>query len=479
MILTKIKQINKYLWEIPINFKKGMQVPARIYASREMLKSVEDKAIKQLINCASLPGVFKYVLGMPDIHSGYGPPIGGVGAIKLTGGVISPGFVGFDENCGVRLLRSNLSYKDIQPYLEKLAQKLQKEIPSGLGKGRKKKLNISEINNILKEGVHYLVKNGFGEKEDIENCEEEGYMKEADPSCVSERAKKRGRSQVGTLGSGNHFLEIQMVKKIFNYDIARQFDLFEGQITLMIHSGSRGLGHQNCADYLRIAEKSMEKYKIKLPDKKLACFPFESQEGQNFFKAMSAACNYAWANRQMITFYARRVWKNIFGSQNASLSLLYDIAHNIAKIEEYKIDKQKIKLIIHRKGATRALPAGHPNLPEIYKKTGQPVLLPGSMGTSSYICVGTEKSRESFYTVSHGAGRIISRRQAIKTISGNKVIRELEKKGIIVKCFSKRGIAEEAPKVYKDIDKVVKVIHQAGLAKKVAQLIPLAVIKGE
>ncbi len=478
MIKENFIKINDWLWEIPKFFRKDMKVPARIYASKKLLEETENEALIQLVNTTTMPGMVKYALAMPDIHSGYGPPIGGVGAFKLSQGVISPGFVGYDENCGVRLLKSEYLEKEIQPYLDKLATEIQKEVPSGLGRGRQIKLSIEEVNRILKGGVPYLVERGYGEKEDIENCEHQGRMEMADPDCVSERAKNRGRDQVGTLGSGNHFCELQKVVEIFDQKTAKEFGLFKGQIVVMIHTGSRGLGHQNCTDYLRKLMPIYPRYGIKLPDRELCCVPFNSSEGQKFFKAMSAACNFAWANRHMIAYYVRKAWKKVLGKK-AKLELLYDVAHNIAKIEEHEINGEKMKLIIHRKGATRAFPPGHPELLGKYKNTGQPVLIPGSMGSASYVLVGTEKSKEAFYSVCHGAGRTMSRRQAIKTISGKKVIEILKRKGIIVKCYSLRGIAEEAPLAYKNIDEVVEVVEKAGLSKKVAKLLPLAVIKGE
>jgi len=472
------KKISDWLWEIPKGFRSDMQVPARIYASEELLEEIEDEALIQLVNTTTMPGIVKYAIAMPDIHSGYGPPIGGVGAMKLPEGVISPGFVGYDENCGVRLLFSEYSEKEIKPHLDKLASQIQKEVPSGLGRGRAIKLSIEQINKILEGGIPHLVERGYGEKEDIENCEHKGKMEMADASCVSEKAKNRGRDQVGTLGSGNHFLEIQKVQDIFDKEIAKVFGLFKEQIAVMIHTGSRGLGHQNCTDYLRLVIPAYQKYGIKLPDKELACVPFDSPEGQKFFKAMSAACNFAWANRHMVAHYVRQAWKSVLG-ERVKLRLLYDVAHNIAKIEEHEVDGKKLKLIVHRKGATRAFPPGHPELPERYQKTAQPVIIPGSMGSPSYILVGTEKSKEAWYTVCHGAGRAMSRHEAMRTVSGHEVVKNLESKGIIVKCWSMRGIAEEAPIAYKNIDEIVEVVHNAGLSKKVARLVPLAVIKGE
>ena len=471
-------RINEYLWEIPKSFRNDMRVLARIYISEELLERTESGALNQLVNTTTLPGIVNYAIAMPDIHSGYGPPMGGVGATSLEKGVISPGFVGYDENCGIRVLLSNLKYSEIKDYLEKLASEIQKEVPSGLGKGRKIKLSLEQIDKILEGGVPELVKNGYGDEEDIENCEEGGRMEEADSSFVSERAKNRGRNQIGTIGSGNHFCEIQKVDKIFDKEIADKFNLFQDQIVIMIHTGSRGLGHQNCTDYLRIVMEAMPKYGIELPDKELACVPFNSPEGERFFKAMSAASNFAWANRHMIAYHIKKTWKTILG-ENQELKLLYDVAHNIAKIEEHELNGTKMKLIVHRKGATRALPPGHPEIPEKYKKTGQPVLIPGSMGTASYILVGRENSKEAWYTVCHGSGRTMSRHQAIRAVKGEELLNQLKEKGIIVRCHSHQGLAEEAPIAYKDIEKVVDVVHQADLSKKVARLLPLAVIKGE
>jgi len=463
-----VKKSN-WLWELPKSFRKDMRVPVRVYASEKIWEQVENNALEQLVNTATLPGIVKYAIGMPDIHSGFGPPIGGVGAMRLIDGVISPGFVGFDENYGVRLLLSNCQENEIKSYLEKIADEIQRQVPSGLGKGRQTKLSIQEINKILEQGVPYLVEQGYGKKQDIENCEAKGKIDYADAQCVSERAKNRGRNQAGTLGSGNHFIDIQKVVEIFDEKIAGIFGLFKDQIVIMVHSGSRGLGHQNCTDYLKTAMQVMPKYGIKLRDKKLACMPFNSSEGQRFFKAMSAACNYAWANRQMMTYYIRRAWRAILG-EKIELKLLYDVAHNIAKIEENEIEGQKMKLIVHRKGATRAFPPNHPEVPEKYRQVGQPILLPGTMGTSSFVCVGTEASKETWHSVSHGAGRIMSRNEAMRRVSGQEVANSLKSKGIIIRCQSIRGIAEEAPLAYKDVEEVVNVIHQSRLAKKSSEI---------
>ncbi len=459
-------KINDWLWEIPMSFRQDMRVPARIYTSEEMLEDIfQDDSIQQLINGTTLPGIVRYGIAMPDCHEGYSVPIGFVGAIKIPEGVISPGACGFDINCGMRLLKSKHVEKEIKPYLEDLATEIQKQVPSGLGRGRGIKLSIEQIDKILEQGTHVLLEQGYGEKEDVENCEASGKLDWADASVVSEHAKNRGRDQVGTLGSGNHFLEIQKVAEIFDEKIAETFGLFKDQVVIMIHTGSRGLGHQVCTDYLKTMIPAMSKYNIKVPDKEFACVPFNSAEGQKYFAAMASAANYAWANRYMIAHYTREAWRGVMG-QKEKLELLYDVAHNIIKKEKYKIDGKDTEVIVHRKGATRAFP-------------GQPVLLPGSMGTSSYILIGTEKGEEAFFSTSHGAGRRMSRREAMRTISGREVIDKLKQKGIIIKCRSMRGIAEEAPLAYKDIDNIVEVVHNAGLSKKVVKLIPLTVIKGE
>lgn len=455
-------KINDWLWEIPKSFRSDMRVPARIYATERMLNKIEPDAITQVINVAALPGIIKYSLAMPDIHTGYGFVIGGVAAFPISDGIISPGGIGFDINCGVRLLKSNISDNEIINQIESLAAEIQKNVPSGLGRGYLKKLSIPELDKILEGGAQELVKQGYGEKEDIENCEANGRLEWADASVVSETAKKRGRDQVGTLGSGNHFTEVQKVEEIFDEDTAKSFGLFKNQILIMIHTGSRGLGHQIATDYLRVMVQAVTKYGIKIPERQLAACPFNSPEGQKYFKAMACGANFAWANRQMITHYIRQSWGRVLGRQSSvvghQLSTLYDVAHNIAKLEG--------DLLVHRKGATRAFP-------------GQPVLIPGSMGTASYVLVGAEKGEEAFFSTCHGAGRTMSRHQAIKTLSGKEIIKDLESKGILIKCYSLRGIAEEAPKAYKDVDEIVEVVHQAGLSKKVARLRPLAVIKGE
>ncbi len=473
------KKINDYLWEIPKSFRLDMRVPVRIYASEKMLeKIISDKSIPQLINGATLPGITKYSIAMPDCHEGYSVPIGFVGAIRTSDGIISPGACGFDINCGVRLLKSKYSEKEITPYLEKLIIEIQRQVPSGLGKGRKVKLSIEKINRILEGGLSEIVKQGYGEDEDIENCESNGRLEWADASAVSSHAKNRGRDQVGTLGSGNHFCSLEKVEEIFDKEIADVFGLFEGQIVVLIHTGSRGLGHQVCSDYLKEFIPLMEKkYKIKVPDKEFACVPFISSEGQRYFKAMASVANYAWANRQMITYFIRKSWEDILGK--SSLSVLYDVAHNIIKKEKYLINGKETEFAVHRKGATRAFPPNHPEIPEKYQKTGQPVIIPGSMGTPSYVLSGQKKGEQSFYSSAHGAGRAMSRHAAMRKTRGDQEVKKLKERGILIKCQNLRRIAEEAPMAYKNIHDVVEVVHESGLSKKVAKISPIAVLKGE
>jgi len=474
-------EISDYLWEIPKSFRSDMRVSARAYISEEMLEeSFKDKSLEQLVNIATLPGIQRYALAMPDMHEGYASPIGGVAAIRTSDGIISPGMCGYDINCGMKLLKSSYPEKEIKPYLDKLATEIQKEVPSGLGKGRQIKFSIEQIDKILEGGSQKLVEQGYGEKEDAENCEGNGKLDWADASAVSYQAKNRGRDQVGTLGSGNHFLEIQKVAEIFDEKSAEVFGLFKDQVVIMIHCGSRGLGHQVCTDYLREFIPLMErKYKIRVPDREFACVPFNSPDGQRYFSAMASAANYAWANRQMIAHFVRKAWVSVLGQKFSSLTALYDVAHSIIKKERYLIDDKETEVAVHRKGATRAFPPGNQEIPEKYREIGQPVLIPGSMGTASYILVGVKEGEQAFYSTCHGAGRTMSRHETMRRVSGQEVVRSLESKGIIVKCWSLRGISEEAPLAYKNIDDVVEVVHNAGLSKKVAKLVPLAVIKGE
>jgi len=475
-----LTKINDYLWEIPKNFRPDMRVPGRIYADEKLLEDAfRDKSIEQLINLCALPGIQKYGLAMPDIHEGYASPIGGVAAISTVDGIISPGMQGYDINCGMKLLRSGYSEKELRPQLDKLAREIQKEVPSGLGQGRRIKIDILTLDKILEGGAKRLVEQGYGEKEDVENCEAGGRLEWADASIVSNTAKNRGRDQVGTLGSGNHFLEIQKVAEIFDEKAAEVFGLFKDQIVIMIHCGSRGLGHQVATDYIREFMRLMEKYKIKVPDREFACAPLNSSEGKRGLAASACSANYAWANRQMIAHCVRKAWQGVLGKNSQPLTAVYDVAHNIIKLEKYEIAGKKMEVAVHRKGATRAFPPNHPEIPEKYQPVGQPVLIPGSMGTASYVLRGTEEAKESFYSTCHGAGRTMSRRAATRALSGQEIIKDLESRGIIVKCYSWSGIAEEAPQAYKNIHEVVEAVHQAGLSKKVAKLVPLAVIKGE
>lgn len=469
-------KINDYLWEIPKSFRSDMRVPARAYATEKMLDDIMgDRSLWQLINVATLPGIQKYALAMPDIHEGYGFPIGGVAAMDYETGVISPGGIGYDINCGVRLLKSQMNFKDIEPHLDNLARQMYREIPSGVGKGGRLKLNTKELNEVLKYGARWAINRGYGEDSDDHFLESLGCLENADPDAVSDHAKDRGCDQLGTMGAGNHFVEVDRVADIFDEKTAKTFGLFKDQIVVLIHTGSRGLGHQVATDYIRLMMSAMPKYGISLPDRELACVPFSSPEGQRYFNAMASAANFAWANRQMITYEVRKVWQDILGSAGGELDILYDVAHNIAKIEEYG----NRKVVMHRKGATRAFGPGHPEIIEEYRDVGQPVLIPGSMGTSSFVLAGTKESiKEAFGSSCHGAGRRMSRHQAKREVRGSELRQELEKEGVHIQTGSISGLAEEAPLAYKDVRRVVDVVAGAGIAKKVAELKPLVVIKG-
>ena len=463
-MLTKklLKKITDVCWEIPKTFRQGMSVPARIFASEKMLEDIlKDRSLEQLINVATLPGIQKWALAMPDIHEGYGFPIGGVAAMRYPDGIISPGGIGYDINCGVRLLLSEISLKHFNQVKENLGEAIFRSVPAGLGRGGQTRLSTNELDEILQTGVNWALKRGYGQKDDVRNIESNGSLAEADPSKVSDQAKRRGHDQVGTMGAGNHFVEVGYVAEIFDETLAKQFNLFKNQITVLIHTGSRGLGHQVATDYLQVMMKAMPKYGIKVPDRELAGVPFSSSEGQDYFAAMSSAANFAWANRQVINHLVRENWQKVF-PDNSKLKLLYDVAHNIAKIEEY--DNKKV--IIHRKGATRAF-------------EGQPVIIPGSMGTASYVLIGTKENQElSFGSTCHGAGRTMSRHEAIRKLAGKNLFDELKKQGVIAKTWSRHGLAEEAPLAYKDIDNVVEVVSRAKLAQKIAKLKPLIVVKG-
>lgn len=478
-----LEKIDDYRFRIPKTYKREMRVPGLIYADENMLGHIKkDNTPLQVANVACLPGIVKYSLAMPDIHWGYGLPIGGVAATDIEhGGVISPGGVGSDINCGVRLVRTNLFLKDIKDKFSILINNLFHNIPSGLGSKGMIKLSTQEEVDVLVNGSKWAVAKGYGRKEDLAHTEEGGCLEMADPDKVSQKAMERGRSQLGTLGSGNHFLEVQVVEKIYDTNIAKVFGLQEGQITVMIHSGSRGLGYQVCEDYLRTMGDAIRKYGIVLPDRQLACAPFTSPEGKAYLGAMASAANYAWANRQCLMHWTREVFKQVFGMKLSELGmeLVYDVAHNIGKIEEHEVDGKKLKLCVHRKGATRAFSAYHPVLPEDYKSVGQPVIVPGDMGTASYVLVGTALGmEEAFGSACHGAGRVLSRTAAIRQAQGRAIDRELGDKGILVRSAGRETLAEEMPEAYKDVTHVVNVLHNAGIAKRVAKLRPLGVVKG-
>jgi len=476
-------RISEYVWEVPKSYRADMKVPARVYASEGLLDLIfRDQSMEQLVNTAAMPGVVKWVLVMPDAHQGYGLPIGGVVPTRYPDGVISPGAVGYDINCGVRLMASDLLAEDVEDEIGALISVLFRNIPSGVGKGGgARQVSSQEMDQVLVKGAAWAVKAGYGRPEDLERLEERGSMEGADPAAVSARAKQRGGPQLGTLGSGNHFIEIQEVEEIYDQEVADVFGLFEGQLTVEIHSGSRGLGHQVCSDYVKSLQSAVQKYKIQLPDRQLVCAPLNSAEGQSYYGAMASAANYAWANRQCMAHLARKSFAMALAGKvrHFDLHTVYDVAHNIAKIEEHVVDGSPMKLCIHRKGATRAFGPGHPEVVPAYRRVGQPVLVPGDMGTASYVLVGTaEAMDETFGTCCHGAGRVMSRSAAKKKIDGGTLRRELEERGIHVRAGSMSGLAEEAPDAYKDIDAVVEVVDGAGLARKVARMRPLAVMKG-
>ncbi len=477
-----LRQIDRVRWEIPPYFDKRMRVPARLIAPSGMLDAIiHDNALMQLVNVAMLPGILKYSLAMPDIHWGYGFPIGGVAAFDYETGIISPGGVGYDINCGVRIIRTNLHVNDIKPYLEKLTTTIFKNVPCGVGSKGKIKVTKKELEELVVKGSKWAVEKGYGFKEDIERTEEFGQLKGANPDFVSHRAIERGMPQLGSLGAGNHFLEIQRVAEVYDEKIAKAMGLEKDGITVMIHTGSRGFGHQICDDYIKIILRAMSKYGINVPDRQLASVPIQSDEGKRYFGAMAAAANFAWNNRQLITYWVRESFEKVLGESTESLGmqLVYDVAHNIAKIEEHIVDGKKMKVVVHRKGATRAFPKGHPLLPEVYKNTGQPVLLPGDMGTMSFVLVGTHRAlSETFGSSAHGAGRVLSRKKAKKVTAGRNIFRELRNKGILLKAASSETAREEVPDAYKDVEQVANTMEMGGLARKVVKLVPLAVIKG-
>jgi tRNA-splicing ligase RtcB (3'-phosphate/5'-hydroxy nucleic acid ligase) len=477
-MIDGVKRVGTNEWEIPVGFIPGMQVPGRFFLSEALAATLEQGAVQQLANVATMPGIISNSLGMPDIHWGYGFPIGGVGAFRLEDGVISPGGVGFDINCGVRLITTPLAQKDVSGRKD-LVDELFRAVPTGVGAKSSAKGSAKSLDGMMIKGARWAVENGFGTPRDLARCEDYGAMKEADIRAVSEKAKQRGIPQGGTLGSGNHFLEIQIVSEIYDEAAAKAFGLSAGQVCCMIHCGSRGLGHQVCTDHLKVLEGAMKKYHIALPDRQLACAPIQSAEGKAYFGAMAASANYAWANRQMITHTVRQVLGKMYRIAYEEMPLVYDVAHNVAKIEEHRVDGKKTGVCVHRKGATRAFGPHSPDLPPDLSAIGQPVIIPGSMGTSSYVLRGTATAMErTFGSTCHGAGRVMSRTQAKKQRTGKEVAASLAHQGIIVRAPNENAIADEAPDVYKPSDEVVGVVHDVGISRLVARLSPIGVIKG-
>jgi len=476
--MYELVRVAPYVWEIPRDARADMRVPARVLADETLLDAIRsDRSLEQLQNVCTLPGIVDAALAMPDIHQGYGFPVGGVAATEVPDGVVSPGGVGYDINCGVRLLTCPLTEHELGGRREPLVHEISRAIPAGAGKDSFLELSGDTFDAVLREGPRALVRDhGFGTEDDIAHTESQGCLPGAEPRMVSERARTRGSGQLGTLGSGNHFVELQAVDQIFDAETARAFALTKGQVTVLIHSGSRGLGHQVCTDYVKRMDAAMSRYGIVLPDRQLACAPQSSPEGQAYLGALAAAANFAWANRHMIAHAVRGAIARVLGdAAAASTRQLYDVAHNVAKIERHG-DRD---VCVHRKGATRSLPAGSSDIPEAFSEVGQPLFIPGSMGTSSYVLAGEPGSLElSFGSACHGAGRQMSRTGARKRVTGAHLRHELEQQGIVVRCASNRGLAEEAPFAYKDVERVVNVVHEAGLARRVARLVPLGVVKG-
>jgi len=476
------KKIGENQYQIDADSNLGMKVPVRIYADEPLLqKMLSGRTITQAQNVSCIPGIVGQSIVLPDGHEGYGFPVGGVAAMDAEEGMISPGGVGYDINCGVRLLRTNLTEQTVRSKLKELVNDLFSSIPSGVGSKGAVRLSPSELDEVLVRGVDWAIDHGYGSTNDSDVCEENGQIPNADPNKVSDRARKRGAPQLGSLGSGNHFLEVQKVAEIHDEEAAKRMGIKEGTITVLIHCGSRGFGHQVCSDYLRVAEQAMAKYDINLPDRELACVPNTSEEGESYRKAMFAALNFAWSNRQMITHWTRKSFERVFNQTESDLDmkLVYDVAHNIAKIEKHKVDGKERKVVVHRKGATRAFPANRDEIPSKYRDLGQPVLVPGSMGTASWILLGQPNSMDlSFGSTAHGAGRTMSRTKARKNYNENDVKKSLNDKGIFIKALTRDGIVEETPQAYKDVDAVVNVSHNLGIATKVAKLVPIGVIKG-
>jgi len=478
-----LKQIDEFRYEIPSSYKHGMRTSGLIYANEKMMKSViRDNALEQVANVATLPGILKKSMAMPDIHWGYGFPIGGVAGMDIDEGVISPGGVGYDINCGVRMLTTNLTVKDVSPKLKDLIDTMFTNVPSGLGSKGKVRVDSRTLIQVLEEGAKWAVESGYGWQEDLEHLEEGGGMEGADSDKVSQKAIDRGKSQLGSLGAGNHFLEIQKVDQIRNEEAAKRMGVNElDQIIVMIHTGSRGCGHQIASDYIRKMEVAYRKYGIDLPDRQLACAPIDSPEGRDYFSAMACGANFAWTNRQMILHWIRESFEQVLGqkAEDMGLSVIYDVAHNIAKFEEHDVDGRRMKVCVHRKGATRAFGPGRPEVTSDYREFGQPVLIPGDMGTHSFLLLGTDEAMaQTFGSTCHGAGRVMSRRQATRMFRADEVRSQLQRKGIYVHAASMKGIVEEAPDVYKDILDVVKVANGAGISSVVARMSPMGVVKG-
>lgn len=476
-----LKKVGNYTYELSMEYKKGMRVPGLVFTDERMMP--EDEALEQVANVATLPGIVKYSIGMPDIHWGYGFPVGGVAAFKVEDGIVSPGGIGFDINCGVRLLKTKLHISQLDDKtLEKLADKLYEYVPSGVGVGGHFKAKNEDLERVSHEGAKYIISLGYGFEDDYKFIEEEGCIPGADFSKVFKRAIERGRDQLGTLGSGNHFLEVQVIDKIYNDNVARKFGLFKGQVVIMIHCGSRGFGHQIADDYISVMLSVMErKYRITVPDKQLACAPILSREGQNYLKAMACAANYAFSNRQLITHNVRRAFEEVFKkpADELGIYILYDVAHNIAKFEKYNVDGSEVEVLVHRKGATRAFPPGRKEIPEVYRDVGQPVIIPGDMGRYSFVLVGSEGSiKKSFGSTCHGAGRVLSRRKAKRMFSVSEVVNRLSQKGIRIRASSKATILEEIPEAYKDAESVVRIVQGVGISRIVSRNRPVIVVKG-
>ncbi len=480
--LQDLKRISDYEWEIPKTFREDMRVPVRLFATKRLLEAImTDRSLEQAVNSATLPGLVGHVAIMPDMHQGYGFPIAGVAATRYPDGVISPGGIGYDINCGVRLLGSQIEYEQAKEHLGDLASALNRNCPSGVGTKGLVRVSVQELDQVCRQGSGWARKRGYATEADVRRTEERGCLEGADPSKVSPRAKKRGRAQIGSLGAGNHFIEVDRVDQVFDPQAAQAMGLVEGKLVLQIHCGSRGFGHQVCSDYVRELQGAVRRYGIKLPDRELVCAPLDSPEGQAYLAAMRCAANYAFANRQVLAHFARKAFEEVLAGKvhNWHLHQVYDIAHNMGKIETHVVDGERVKVCVHRKGATRAFGPGYEGLPDEYKPIGQPVLVPGSMGTASWVLVGTQASMErSFGSTCHGAGRTMSRSKAKKTVWGEDLRKELEGKGIHIRASSMAGLAEEAPQAYKDVDEIVETVVGAGIARKVARLVPLAVIKG-